>query len=420
MEFNSTAPLSVAENSPNGTEIGTFKPAGKSNGAQLSYRVVPSLPVGLSPRLWLDASELDWADRYWQDKSKHQKHAEIQGSAHGYPYLKIDQQNGHSVMRYLGINDAYHSFDEISNIRTAFWVISKSENSWGMLLGNSSGHPFHFGHDNSIFHHQYSLSAVRNGILSINGNAVDGTNTPFPSELSIISLQLSGEAKASNFSMDRGINGRFFKGDLGELILFDQALNQDETKAVESYLHRKWDLPLAYPPVLPPFSVSEDGVVSANRSFDYEELSQYPLRVKATDTTGRSVVQTFHIAIQDVIEDLDQDGIQDAYDIDIDGDGSINDFEISYGTDPRDPGSVNRSPSQLRLENQKSVVENTPAGFVIGQFQADDADQDVLSFSVSGNNFIIEQNGTLRTARSFDHELEPGISVTLTATDPKG
>ena len=35
----------------------------------------------------------------------------------------------------------------------------------------------------------------------------------------------------------------------------------------------KWDLPLAYPPVLPPFSVSEDGVVSANRSFDYEELS---------------------------------------------------------------------------------------------------------------------------------------------------
>ena len=26
-----------------------------------------------------DASELDWAGRYWQDKSEHQKHAEIQG-----------------------------------------------------------------------------------------------------------------------------------------------------------------------------------------------------------------------------------------------------------------------------------------------------------------------------------------------------
>ena len=71
------------------------------------------------------------------------------------------------------------------------------------------------------------------------------------------------------------------KGDLGELILFDQALNQAETKAVESYLHRKWDLPLAYPPVLPPFSVSEDGVISTNRSFDYEELSQYPLPCKS-------------------------------------------------------------------------------------------------------------------------------------------
>ena len=76
-------------------------------------------------------------------KANTKKHAEIQGSAHGYPYLKIDQQNGHSVMRYPGINDAYHSFDEISNIRTAFWVISKSENSWGMLLGNSSA-SFHF------------------------------------------------------------------------------------------------------------------------------------------------------------------------------------------------------------------------------------------------------------------------------------
>ena len=40
-------------------------------------------------------------------------------------------------------------------------------------------------------------------------------------------------------------------------------------------------------------------------------------------------------------------------------------------------------PQPTRLENLKSVVENTPAGFVIGQFQADDADQDVLSFSVS-------------------------------------
>ena len=121
------------------------------------------------------------------------------------------------------------------------------------------------------------------------------------------------------------------------------------------------------------------------------------------------------IAIQDVIEDLDQDGIQDAYAIDIDGDGLINDFEIPteriHGS-----ASVNRSPSQLRLENQKSVVENTPAGFVIGQFEADDAIRMSEFFGV-GNNFIIEQNGTLR-CRSFDHELNR-ISVTLTATDPR-
>jgi hypothetical protein len=420
IEFNSTLPLVLTENAPVGSIVGSIEPTKNSQKTKLSYSLVSTLPSELSPTFWLDASELDWVERFWEDKSVNKNHAQIQGSSKGYPFVEPAAQNGLSLMHYPGINGAYHSFDEIHDIRTVFWVVSKKSNSWGMLLGHSSSYHFHHGLDDAFFHNQHAHSSVTQGTLNINGSEVVGTSTSFPSTLSLISLQLNGDAQANNFSKDRLINGRFFNGNLGELIIFNQTLSEEEVKEVESYLHRKWDLPLAYEAVLPPFSVSDSGVISSNRKFDHEKLPKLPIHVRATDANGSFTDQVFDILISDVVEDLDQDGIQDAYDIDIDGDGSINDFEVSYGTDPWDPTSVNRSPHQLRLENQRSVVENTPAGFVIGQFQADDADQDALSFSVSGNNFIIEQNGTLRTARSFDHEMEPGISVTLTATDPRG
>ena len=56
-----------------------------------------------------------------------------------------------------------------------------------------------------------------------------------------------------------------------------------------------------------------------------------------------------------------------------------------------------------------SFSENLPIGSVAGEFNATDADEDILTFHfVSGENnnslFTLDQNGTLRTAVMFDFE----------------
>ena len=50
-----------------------------------------------------------------------------------------------------------------------------------------------------------------------------------------------------------------------------------------------------------------------------------------------------------VIEDLDEDGIEDFYDSDDDGDGFSDAEEIAYGSDPRDPDSVANTAPRITL-----------------------------------------------------------------------
>ena len=72
------------------------------------------------------------------------------------------------------------------------------------------------------------------------------------------------------------------------------------------------------------------------------------------------------------------------------------------------------------MEENASIIENQPAGTVAGRLLAEDPDGDELFFSVEGQNFTIEQNGTVRTTRAFDHETSASVSVTLIATDSRG
>ena len=95
---------------------------------------------------------------------------------------------------------------------------------------------------------------------------MDGSSTSIPASLSIVSLRTTGNVKADNFSKDRA-NGAF-KGELGELLIYDQALSDLQLKEVEQYLSLKWSLPLKYPNT--EFSIDENGTLRTLAKSDYE------------------------------------------------------------------------------------------------------------------------------------------------------
>ena len=108
------------------------------------------------------------------------------------------------------------------------------------------------------------------------------------------------------------------------------------------------------------FSIENNGTLKSALQFDYESNSSYTIRVKVRDQNNTSIKRNFIVYVLNVVEDLDQDGIEDAFDPDIDGDGFSNEIELAYPSDPKDPSSVaDTLPSDLIFEPSANHGEPT-------------------------------------------------------------
>jgi hypothetical protein len=161
------------------------------------------------------------------------------------------------------------------------------------------------------------------------------------------------------------------------------------------------------------FSLESNGTLKTTVSFDFETNStSFPIRARVTDQHGAYIENNFTISLLNQVEDLDNDGTEDHFDSDDDGDGFSDSVEIAYGSNPRDPNSVaNAAPNTLVL-NSSGFQENQPAGTIAGTLTATDPDNgDTLSIqlvagsgSTANHLFSLESNGTLKTTVSFDFE----------------
>jgi hypothetical protein len=205
-------------------------------------------------KLWLDASGLMSSADTWNDASGNANHATKNGS----PSI-ASAPNGLSVMRYSGTAGEYHSFPNMADIRTVFWVLKKTGSNANMImLGDSaSGNTYnlHPNGSSAMWHPSHASSSVVGGTTKINGSTVNGTSTGIPTTFSVVSLKTTGNITASNFSNDReivqsGVN-RVFEGDLAELLIFNTALSDSDIAKIEGYLAHKWGLTGSLPSTHP-------------------------------------------------------------------------------------------------------------------------------------------------------------------------
>ncbi|MBY6142314.1 hypothetical protein KUV26_23060 [Leisingera daeponensis] len=130
------------------------------------------------------------------------------------------------------------------------------------------------------------------------------------------------------------------------------------------------------------FEVQGDGTLKLKDgiSLDHEAEPSITVTVTATDAGGNSTDQDFTLTVTDVDE----------------------------------------APEGLALDNS-SVVENA-AGAAIGTLSASDPEGGAISFTVDDARFEVQGDGTLKLKDgiSLDHETEPSITVTVTATDSGG
>jgi hypothetical protein len=133
------------------------------------------------------------------------------------------------------------------------------------------------------------------------------------------------------------------------------------------------------------FTISGDKLLAA-ASFDFEAKNTYTVRVRTTDAGGVGIERTFTIHVS----------------------------------------NMNEAPTALALAGN-SIAENLPAGTVIGDFSATDADANesftytLASGSGSDDNALFSiVGGQLKTAASFDFESKSSYSIRVRSTDAGG
>ena len=176
------------------------------------------------------------------------------------------------------------------------------------------------------------------------------------------------------------------------------------------------------------FAIDQNGTLTTASSFDFEsDPSNYLIRVKATDEHNASLSKVFEISLLNVVEDIDGDGIEDAYDSDRDGDGFENVLEVESGTDPNDQYSTINKPI---LETNGGIIDENGTFVLSGKVRVDGHGnvEDfgfILSSSISldGNNVHwIRGQGSLDNfeLRFEENPYKPTLYFRAWAKNPAG
>ena len=176
------------------------------------------------------------------------------------------------------------------------------------------------------------------------------------------------------------------------------------------------------------FTIDANHTLRTAVVFDFENnVSAMSLRAKVKQNQTAVFWKFVTINLVNQVEDVDGDGIEDAYDSDNDNDGYSDAEESAYGSDPLDANSVaNAPPDNLFLSNL-SILENLSAGAVVGKLSGSDPDGNAsLSFARtpgpgSRDNalFFVGPQNNLRALSSLDFETNSTLRIRLRVSDDR-
>lgn len=191
----------------------------------------------------------------------------------GQPVLQGCARLGRSAVYLSAENQVYMSFVNsdgtnatVAGVRSAFWVMDTSEGGgWLLAGGKGTGTTqnlnFHRGGDgtatnvaNALLLGYHSQTSLRNASWYVNGTAVAATaERTLTGGWDLIEMNMADANAEATSAEGLASDGRSLHGGgnyersgaqtIGEVLLYNRALTEDERLAVEAYLRAKWHVP---------------------------------------------------------------------------------------------------------------------------------------------------------------------------------
>ena len=137
------------------------------------------------------------------------------------------------------------------------------------------------------------------------------------------------------------------------------------------------------------FTLDQNGTLRTNQIFDYESNVVLSIRVQVADDKSGTISESF------VVKILDEDDL-----------------------------TINEPPRDLNSTEELNIAENQPVGTVVGQFHALDPEGTTLTYFLTddagiydNDSFVLETNGTLKTAVEFDFENQNMLTIRVAVQD---
>jgi hypothetical protein len=175
----------------------------------------------------------------WVDKSPSKKNA-VKSVKYPVPHFVNGGLNGKPVVNFA--ENEFLNFDEVNDIRTVFWVLKEVDHDdFHFFLAHDVTSDFHRGYNGFIWDSRKTSDFIVNGKTYLNGTEIDGLTELFPlGDFKIMSLVTDGNVEANRLTRDRKFGSRTWRGDIAEIIIYNQALNDSDRKLIEDYLDKKW------------------------------------------------------------------------------------------------------------------------------------------------------------------------------------
>ncbi|MBR0191098.1 MAG: autotransporter-associated beta strand repeat-containing protein [Thermoguttaceae bacterium] len=243
----------------------------------------PALPQISSLAVHLDASDASSFDNSssittWKNLANPSNSLTFQGYGGSTSHACVTEggQNGLNVMTFPANGTAYYNMASVVNGQTFFAVMSDNGNTspsdYSFLFGNNSngsvnGHNpycFHRGAGTVLWNTSHLDGNIKtSGVTSLNGTAVAHADANIGTGWNVLSIQATGTVPVSAISRERTnlTAARGWRGDIAEILVYTEALTDEQVQAVSKYLATKWNVG---PDVVEPTVVTTGEFVSAN------------------------------------------------------------------------------------------------------------------------------------------------------------